>query len=65
MMIPPAMSSTMSGSAVLDKTNDSDKDKKQNKVEVKVEKEEKTPGRPEKDDSEKSDKTIANKEAMD
>lgn len=60
-MIPPVMSSTMSGSAVLDKTNNSDKDKKQNKVEN----EEKTPGRPEKNDNEKSDKTIANKEAMD
>lgn len=48
-MIPPLMSSTMSSQDILNK-KDSD--------------EEKTAGRPEKEDSEKSEKTIANRESM-
>ena len=49
-MIPPLMSSTMSSEQVLS-------NKKTNIEEKKV-------GRPEKEDSQKSDKTIANKESM-
>lgn len=47
-MIPPLMSSTMSSQDVLNKTKDSSNNT----------------GRPEKSDSEKSEKTIANKESM-
>ena len=71
MMIPPMTSNTTSGDTILGKDKDKEKtedkneksssNKNQNKQEGS---EEKTPGRPEKDDSEKSDKTIANKEAM-
>jgi hypothetical protein len=47
-MIPPMMSSTMSSEQVLGDKTEEDK----------------KPGRKEKEDSEKSDKTIANKESM-
>lgn len=53
-MIPPMMSSTMSGNMV--KGNQQNQDKTQNK-----QTEEKSVGRPQKEDSEKSDKTIANR----
>lgn len=50
-MVPPMMSSTMSSEQVLgDKNKGNEEDKKV--------------GRKEKEDSEKSDKTIANKESM-
>ena len=49
-MIPPLMSSTMNGEAILGKRD--------NKVE------EKQTGRPQKEDNEKSDKTILNQESM-
>ena len=66
MMIPPMTSNTMSGDALLGKgKEDKDKTDKTNSNENQKQKEEdSTPGRPEKDDSEKSDKTIANREAM-
>ena len=61
-MVPPLMSSTMSSKDVLDKkesTSDSkNKDNQNNNSD------EKSAGRPEKDDNEKSDKTIQNKESM-
>jgi hypothetical protein len=59
-MIPPLMSSTMSSEDVLGKKDDSETSKTQKAIEG----EEKTSGRPEKEDPEKSDKTIANKESM-
>lgn len=58
MMIPPALSSTMSGK------NLDDSDQKTSKKTQEVQTEEKKNGRPEKDDTEKSDKTIANRESM-
>lgn len=60
MMIPPLMSSTMKGEDVLGKKENSNSNNSQNKVET----EESKGGRPELPDAEKSDKTIANKEAM-
>ena len=57
-MIPPLMSSTMNGETLLGKNNNSSSNKNQNITE------EKTAGRPETPDDQKSDKTIANKEAM-
>lgn len=57
-MIPPAMSSTMSGK--LDKGNQSNQNKTQNNQ---TGKSENSAGRPEKEDQEKSDKTIANRES--
>lgn len=48
LMIPPLMSSTMSSQDILNKTNSSNENT----------------GRPEKSDSEKSEKTIANRESM-
>lgn len=59
-MIPPLMSSTMSSEDVLGRMANSD----QNKTQKAIEGENKTAGRPEKDDADKSDKTIANKESM-
>ena len=59
-MIPPLMSSTMSSEDVLGRTDNSNTTKSQKAIEG----DEKSVGRPEKDDSEKSDKTIANKESM-
>ena len=68
-MIPPLMSSTLNAQGVLgggNKTNDS---KTQTKTgtstqTTKVKTEEKSAGRPEKSDDQKSAKTIANKESM-
>lgn len=57
-MIPPLMSSTMS-SKILGNSNSSNSNNSQNTIV-----DEKQAGRPEKDDSEKSEKTIANKESM-
>ena len=59
-MIPPLMSSTMSSEDVLGRMEQSN----QNKTQKATESEKKTAGRPEKEDNEKSDKTIANKESM-
>lgn len=52
-MIPPLMSSTMKGEDVLGKSQQSDKAKSQKNIG-----EEKTQGRPEKPDDQKSEKTI-------
>jgi len=60
-MIPPLMSSTISGEDILGKNKQSDSSNKQNKIENT---EEKTAGRPEKADDQKSEKTIQNKESM-
>ena len=59
-MIPPLMSSTMSSEDVLGRRANSDQAKTQKAIGGN----EKTAGRPEKEDAEKSDKTIANKESM-
>ena len=59
-MIPPLMSSTMSSEDVLGRTGNSDTAKTQKAIGG----EEKSAGRPEKGDAEKSDKTIANKESI-
>lgn len=59
-MIPPLMSSTMSSEDVLGRRANSE----QNKTQKAIGSDEKASGRPEKEDSEKSDKTIANKESM-
>lgn len=58
LMIPPIMSSTLSGSEILARKDQRNSEKNQNNTE------EKTQGRPEKADNEKSDKTIANRESM-
>ena len=50
----------MSSEDVLGRLGNSDK----NKTQKAIEGDEKTSGRPEKNDAEKSDKTIANKESM-
>lgn len=60
-MIPPLMSSTMSSQDVLGRTGNSNKAETQKGIEGEGTK---TAGRPEKKDTEKSDKTIANKESM-
>lgn len=60
LMIPPLLSSTLSGQDVLDtkgQTNTSNSQGNMNTSENDV-------GRPEKEDNQKSDKTLANKEAM-
>lgn len=63
-MIPPMMSSTMSGKT-LDKNDQGTSNKTQNKqTEVTTVTEEKKNGRPEKAAQEKSDKTIANEESQ-
>jgi hypothetical protein len=59
-MIPPLMSSTISGEDILGKDKQSNSSNKQNKIDTK----EKTAGRPEKADDQKSEKTIQNKESM-
>lgn len=65
-MIPPMTSNTMSLNLV--KTNQSSQNKTQNNQtasqQQKVTKETKAAGRPEKEDNQKSDKTIQNKESM-
>ena len=61
-MIPPLMSSTMNLQDLKGKTEQTQTNKSQTKVaEIK---EEKSAGRPEKPDDQKSDKTIQNKESM-
>ena len=67
LMIPPIMSSTLSGKEILDRKDQRNGEKNQENTEVvKTSKnvETKEAGRPEKPDTEKSDKTIANREAM-
>jgi hypothetical protein len=69
-MIPPLMSSTLNAQDVLgggNKTNDSKTQTKtgtSTQTTTKVKTEEKSAGRPEKSDDQKSAKTIANKESM-
>ena len=58
-MIPPLMSSTMSSEDVLGRLGQSKSAKSQTNAEG-----EKSTGRPEKPDDEKSEKTLANKESM-
>lgn len=58
-MIPPLMSSTMSSEDLLGNKNKTNSDKVQN-----ISEEGSKGGRPEKDDTQKSDKTLANKESM-
>ena len=59
-MIPPLMSSTMSSEDVLGRIGNSNTSKTQKTIEGK----ETVAGRPEKNDAEKSDKTLANRESM-
>ena len=61
-MIPPLMSSTLNSQDILGKKDSNGSAKSQNNSEVKTDK--KVAGRPEKADSEKSEKTIQNKESM-
>jgi hypothetical protein len=58
-MVPPLSTNTMSSSTVLGKNEKSSTTKTQSNTE-----EEKTAGRPEKADDQKSEKTIKNKESM-
>ena len=60
-MIPPMLSSTMNSDVVLGKTGNSEGSKNQKAIEGE---EKSSGGRPEKEDNQKSDKTIANKESM-
>ena len=60
MMIPPLQSSTLNSEDVLGKSGQSDSAKNQNTTEG-----EETGGRPKKDVTELSDKTLANQESMD
>ena len=60
-MIPPMLSSTMNSDVVLGKTGNSEGSKTQKAIE---DEEKSSGGRPEKEDNQKSDKTIANKESM-
>lgn len=59
-MIPPLSSNTMSGQDLLGKNNQKNDQKSQKEQTT----EEKNNGRPEKEDSQKSDKTMANRESM-
>ena len=64
-MIPPLMSSTMSSEDVLGKNDSSNSTGSQKQAEGKTAKvEDKSSGRPEKPDDQKSEKTIQNKESM-
>jgi len=66
-MIPPLMSSTLSSADILGKSDKSKDSKNQTKVGTNnktASTEEKTPGRPQKPDDQKSEKTIQNKESM-
>ena len=63
-MIPPVMSSTMKMEDLKGKIDETQTNKTQVKSEGQVSTEEKKAGRPEKADSEKSEKTIQNKESM-
>lgn len=60
-MIPPLMSSTLNGEDVLGKKDSTNTSKSQNQSKASGEK---SAGRPEKPDGEKSEKTIKNKESM-
>ena len=60
-MIPPLMSSTLNGNDILGKNEKGNTNKSQNKAMTNTDK---SAGRPEKADSEKSTKTIQNKESM-
>lgn len=60
-MIPPLMSSTLNGNDILGKNEKDNTNKTQNKAMTNTDK---SAGRPEKADSEKSTKTIQNKESM-
>ena len=60
-MIPPLMSSTLNGNDILGKNEKGNTNKTQNKAMTNTDK---SAGRPEKADSEKSTKTIQNKESM-
>lgn len=62
-MIPPLMSSTMSSEDILGKNEKSNSNKNQNTTKTSGT-EEKSAGRPEKADDQKSEKTIKNKESM-
>lgn len=61
LMIPPIMSSTLSGSEILARKDKKNSTKNQVSIENDSSKE---AGRPEKPDSEKSDKTLANRESL-
>lgn len=70
-MLPPLMSSTMNPEALLGNKGQSNKDNSQNTSNgsksssgKQLNLEEKKSGRPEKDDTQKSEKTIANRESM-
>ena len=63
-MIPPLMSSTLNGEDILGAKNQRTQTNSQNKTETQTQTETKSAGRPEKPDTEKSDKTIANRESM-
>ena len=67
-MIPPLMSSTLNAQDVLGGGNKEGNTKTQGNIgtstQTKVKTEEKSAGRPEKSDDQKSAKTIANKESM-
>ena len=65
-MIPPLMSSTMKMEDLKtgDNSNKSQTNKSQGNTGGQSSGEEKKPGRPEKEDAQKSDKTIQNKESM-
>jgi hypothetical protein len=60
-MIPPLMSSTLNGEDVLGKKDSTNTSKSQSQSKASGEK---SAGRPEKPDAEKSEKTIKNKESM-
>ena len=62
-MIPPLMSSTMSSQDVLGTRGQGNQQKQANAVQQAAAGDEKKGGRPEKADSQKSDKTIANRES--
>ena len=62
-MIPPLMSSTMSSQDVLGARGQGNQQKQANAVQQAAAGDEKKGGRPEKADSQKSDKTIANRES--
>ena len=60
-MIPPLSSNTINGEDVLGKSGKTDDGKKQNNSGASSDNK---GGRPEKEESQKSEKTIANKESM-
>lgn len=60
LMLPPLSSNTINGQDLLGRNNQKQQSNSQNNQTT----EKKTSGRPEKDDTQKSDKTIANRQAM-